>query len=110
LARSDHLQLIATIVPPARPMAAITHELNSGQYGSATTDFDQFTAPDDLIGLVGCTSRPVVLLYGLTAGFVSASFRHDGGGMALRWAVLPHASHSSKARVSHGGCSPTRPP
>ena len=109
-AGSDHLQLIATIVPPARSMAAITRELNGGQYGSATTDFTQFTAPDDLIGLVGCTSHPVVLLYGLTDGFASASFRADGQGMALQWALPANALGLVKAPGIAWGVSPTRPP
>jgi hypothetical protein len=50
---------------------------------------DQLTPPDDLVGLVGCTAHPVVLLYGLSYGFTSATISTDGQGQALSTVQLP---------------------
>jgi hypothetical protein len=52
-------------VPAAGSTAAIRRELDSGQFGSAQTNFNEMRAPVALHGLVGCSEHPVVLLYGL---------------------------------------------
>lgn len=85
----DHVRVIATIVPAAPSIDAIRKEINRGRYGRAEINLDRLKPPDDLVGLVGCTAHPVVLLYGLSYGFTSASLRADGQGQALRSAQLP---------------------
>lgn len=85
----DHVRVIATIVPAAPSIDAIRKEINSGRFARADIDLDQLKPPDDLVGLVGCTAHPVVLLYRLSYGFTSASLRADGQGQALRSAQLP---------------------
>jgi len=61
----DYVQLIASIAPAGGSLALIRRRLESGQFGEADTDVNEMTAPVALQGVVGCSKRPVVLLYGM---------------------------------------------